>query len=348
MTRDKIAIIGPYPPPYGGISVHIQRVLKCLPSGSFVFYNSGNTKIPGSIRLYGKIKYLKVLLFLFRKYKLVHTHTTDNILRILFGLIGFFRRNIYLHLHGASMSDFIAKPGFDSWLMKQLIPNLHIIADNQTIANEIRFYQPRTIYEIDAFIPASWDPAVYANIMRPYRSFFSNGRFVVSMTGWFDRYHDEDLYGFDLVIGVLKKFIDEGKPIYLVASINGIRNDQIHRSFTDFIQGNSLRDHVLLIYDDLPEVWPIFMASDVFLRPTNTDGSAVSIKEALWVETPVIASDCVIRPEDVTLFRNRQMNDLYEKLLYFYNGERRKVEWKIERVKKKKFIYPLIQEVYEL
>lgn len=36
------------------------------------------------------------------------------------------------------------------------------------------------------------------------------------------------------------------------------------------------------------EYWKI---SDVFIRPTTTDIEGISVKEALWVNTPAIASD---------------------------------------------------------
>jgi glycosyltransferase involved in cell wall biosynthesis len=43
--------------------------------------------------------------------------------------------------------------------------------------------------------------------------------------------------------------------------------------------------------------------SDIFLRPTRSDGDANSIREALYLGVPVIASDCVERPDQVLTFR---------------------------------------------
>lgn len=49
---------------------------------------------------------------------------------------------------------------------------------------------------------------------------------------------------------------------------------------------------------------------DLVLRPTNTDGDALTIREALYFGVPVIASDAVRRPTGTILFRNRDAKDL--------------------------------------
>jgi hypothetical protein len=46
------------------------------------------------------------------------------------------------------------------------------------------------------------------------------------------------------------------------------------------------------------------------LRTTNTDGDAISIREALDLNKIVIASDVVKRPQGVKLFKTRDVNSL--------------------------------------
>jgi glycosyltransferase involved in cell wall biosynthesis len=55
-------------------------------------------------------------------------------------------------------------------------------------------------------------------------------------------------------------------------------------------------------------------ASDVFVRPTFTDGDSISVREALSLGIPVIASDCVERPDGVVLFKTGNAGDLSGKL----------------------------------
>ena len=61
------------------------------------------------------------------------------------------------------------------------------------------------------------------------------------------------------------------------------------------------------------ELWPIFKKASLMIRPTNTDGYGVSIAEALYFGCPAIASDVCDRPEGTILFKNRNLDDLYDK-----------------------------------
>jgi hypothetical protein len=54
----------------------------------------------------------------------------------------------------------------------------------------------------------------------------------------------------------------------------------------------------------------ILETSDLFLRATNTDGDATSLREALALDVPVAASDASPRPEGVVLFRKRDTRDM--------------------------------------
>ena len=49
------------------------------------------------------------------------------------------------------------------------------------------------------------------------------------------------------------------------------------------------------------------------VRPTNTDGDALSIREAMYFKISVIASDVTTRPENTIIFKNRDLDDFYIK-----------------------------------
>ena len=52
--------------------------------------------------------------------------------------------------------------------------------------------------------------------------------------------------------------------------------------------------------------------SDIVLRTTNTDGDALTIREALYFGKTVIASDVIGRPSGTKLFKNRDVDSLIE------------------------------------
>ena len=79
------------------------------------------------------------------------------------------------------------------------------------------------------------------------------------------------------------------------------------------IKQKKIENNILFITEPLPEVYPIWMKSDVFVRSTCTDGDALSIREAMYFKVPVVTSDAVPRPEGVVLFKNRDVQVFIEK-----------------------------------
>ena len=70
-----------------------------------------------------------------------------------------------------------------------------------------------------------------------------------------------------------------------------------------------LESHWLIIEDPLPAA-ALYARSDLFVRPTITDGDSVSVRECLYFGVPVLASNATKRPEACTLFKSRDFDDM--------------------------------------
>jgi glycosyltransferase involved in cell wall biosynthesis len=77
-------------------------------------------------------------------------------------------------------------------------------------------------------------------------------------------------------------------------------------------------DGSLLVTGGLPHdvALGVVRKATVFVRPTYFDGDASSVREALALGVPVVASDTDFRPEGVTLFRRGDAADLTEKITH--------------------------------
>jgi len=76
-----------------------------------------------------------------------------------------------------------------------------------------------------------------------------------------------------------------------------------------------VREHVLLPGTLSPDVTlGVMKRLGVFLRPTYFDGDSVSVREALALGIPVVASDTGFRPEGVHRFKVGDRLDLCERL----------------------------------
>ncbi len=61
---------------------------------------------------------------------------------------------------------------------------------------------------------------------------------------------------------------------------------------------------------DTPPFQRLLARCDLFVRPTLVDGDSITLREALAAGKPVVASDAVRRPEGVTLFSSKDVDDL--------------------------------------
>jgi glycosyltransferase involved in cell wall biosynthesis len=66
----------------------------------------------------------------------------------------------------------------------------------------------------------------------------------------------------------------------------------------------------------------VIARSDIFVRPTFSDGDAISVREAIALGTPVVASDVVDRPAGTLCFKTGDSNDLASKIESLLSGPR--------------------------
>jgi glycogen(starch) synthase len=86
-----------------------------------------------------------------------------------------------------------------------------------------------------------------------------------------------------------------------------------------------LPQHVLATGDVTHDACLAVIArSDIFIRPTLSDGDAISVREAIALGTPVVASDVVSRPKGTFCFKTGDAGDLALKIEYVLSGAGRR------------------------
>ena len=76
----------------------------------------------------------------------------------------------------------------------------------------------------------------------------------------------------------------------------------------------------MIINENICNAFEYWEISDLFIRPTSTDMEGISVKEALYVGTNVVASDVCIRPKECILFKKRDQEDLNNKVKSVYKS----------------------------
>jgi glycosyltransferase involved in cell wall biosynthesis len=321
MVKDKnITIIGSYPPPYGGCSVHVQRLYNELKKRNEVsvinFYSNNSNADTNIISRGGIVGLIKAFIFLAsHRNDLIHIHVSSMNRFIYIGhLLLFFTNNDskkILTIHSGSFIRFhkrlssLKKKYFANTVLKKFDTVITVNLEQKIYINSI-IDQEINIEVIPAFLP----PVTVANksIENKFLNIRENNKLILVTSGYCLEY-----YGFHLVIQAVKKLIRTyNNDLCLVSCFY---NDY-DLNYLETIESETLNNSDFVVYKDLsPEEFSFLLSlSDIYIRATDRDGDAVAIREAEYHGLEVIASDVVKRPEGVMLFKNLDANDLAIKL----------------------------------
>jgi glycosyltransferase involved in cell wall biosynthesis len=321
MQEKKIALIGTYPPPYGGISIHIKRLKNKLEKNGFkciVYSFSMETYVDANVKtINNPIKWI-VSYLITNDDDIIHLHAPDWRLRFILSLMAIFNKRVIISIHGDSLNDALKSNYIKKLLVKFSIRySSTVIAVNTKIRDlclEIGV-KPNRLYLISPFIPPKLDDNDLKLIPNEVNKFIKDHDPIISVNAFkLVFYKGEDLYGLDMCVDLCNHLKSTYKKIGFIVSIPEIGNYEYFNELIEKIDKKDLRNNFFFKTDKL-SFYPIIYKSDIFLRPTNTDGDAVSIREALYFNVPTVTSDVVPRPEGTILFKNRDINDLTVKVL---------------------------------
>ena len=309
----KVLLIGPFPPPAGGVSIHLQRLTRLIGNEFEVDFIDEAREIKNE---YFNLRPFKLLGYLnkIRESSVLFVHSGPDILKAFHIASGkIFRKKVILTVHAYPRKKGVLL----HWLDKSIF-NLAdiIICVNSEIAERLKLPLHKSIIK-NAFIPpdVEEEPEIPLYIKEWITKKKKNGRLIVSSNAYrLDTFNKQDLYGLDLCIEAAKKLIRDKYPFSFIFNISTI--DDHKNLFVKYLRMVSeirIEDDFLLINEQLSFV-KLAEQSDIVLRLTNTDGDALTVREALFLGKTVIASDVVERPAGTLLFRSRDADDLAERL----------------------------------
>ena len=310
--------IGPYPPPYGGISMYIKRMKKIMDSLNIeneVWNMFSDTEEYGVKKT--KLKYLFWNILSNRKSKILHYNISGikgkEFIYLLNRTVGKNKKNI-MTLHGDCKDLFIE----NKEKMVRVLNSFDVLicvksGDKRVLSS----YGVNTkIFEIPAYIKPIYQSNDEKDIPSNVREFIEEAEFLISANGSISINNNEDLYGLDMLIELMGLIIHEYPTVKLIFCVlaKDKQTDEekiYYKNLKKIIVERKLNQQIYLFEVENTEFYPILKQSNMFIRPTNTDGDAVSIREALDFNIPCIASDVVVRPKEVKLFKNRDIMDLH-------------------------------------
>lgn len=309
MMNKKLAIYGPYPPPLGGISVHIKRMEPFLNINEidYIIFDFGSSKkekvIPTNKSIFW---YLKILFN--RKFELFHFHQIfffEYIFYFIFSIIN--RTTSIVTIHSESLFT-TSKTLRNVSLFFLKRSKFKVITVSKNLYDLLVSRNIKTV-----FLPAYVSPVnvSFTPIKREERIYFLYSVWKLS------KKLSEEIYNIPLAFQFLKENKEKYKMLFLIGNKDISDMEYLDKLISEY--GLAL-DIEILYGKNLVN----YVQNCSFLLKTNkVDGYGVALQEAMDLKIPAIASDVCVRPKGTILFNDNDIEDLTQKI---YNTMTRPID----------------------
>jgi glycosyltransferase involved in cell wall biosynthesis len=313
-------ILGPVPPPLGGVSVHVERVIAKLKKQHNDVVHS-ETCVEYRYRFL--MIYIVHLLFLlwWHRPDQVHLHTLylSNGLCELEWIMRLKRLLHYDVLLIEHDCRYMYKRSIE-WkrALNRLLPHIkqQIFIGNVTAKsyadNNMDVAQKNTVES--AFLPPNQnqEQTIFKSYPQELLQFIEKHSPLLLVNAFqLSLLDGKDLYGFDSCIEMLHQLKSVHNHVGFIFVLGSIGNQLYYQQLLQKIAAYNLTDNCYFLIGQR-QLWPLLKKVDLFVRPTLSDGASVSIEEALWVGKPVVATSACQRPTQVAVYDVGDSDKFYE------------------------------------
>ncbi len=322
MNNKKILLVGSYPPPTGGCSVHIKRLKDYLDRSGYdvkvldLYAKKIQNEISNVISFNGSKAYnlLACVKHIIKSdADILHFHVSamNNFVIAGYPLIWASKSHSkkILTIHSGSFVQMFN--GFSVFKKKIALLLLnkfhHIIVVNNEQLNLLSLnLKNKNISVIPAFMP----PVIEENecLEKEILKFKEKCQYVVVSSGY-----GLDYYGYDQIIDAITGDDLLNTKCGLLLCLYNTYDE----AYMDTLNTKLCRLKNKLVFKDLNSGNFAFLLnnSDIYIRATDRDGDAVAIREAAYFKKPVIASDSVSRIDGCRIYRYGNIEELRQMLL---------------------------------
>ncbi len=317
---NKIVVLGPVPPPLGGVSLHIIRYVELLRTTGWEALAVSYTGTTSTGRW---AKYREIIEMFASIYLRINPGTWD-VLHLHYGGLGYFlaiapllkispgRKVITFHSVRV-IQDLENRPGWIRRLTLSLLNEFDLfVVVRQGIGDQLRAFgltRPE-ITIMPAFLPPSAKESTQDNlpydITRKMQDLQEDGVVQVCCAAYYlgPGYGRDDLYGVEEFLQVLKEIEDDlESPLAVWVLVSNGPDSKERRAADQTVRdlAAQMKSVKVELHYGIPLV-PVMARCQGFLRPSREDGDSVALREALGLGLKGLASDVVQRPAGTETF----------------------------------------------
>jgi glycosyltransferase involved in cell wall biosynthesis len=314
-TAMRILLIGPRPPPHGGISVHVFGLHRQLKAAGMKCDVLDTSQIDSRLRFAMKLARYAATGWT------LHLHTNGHnrnswLLALLCGVMGQGSAGCILTLHSGMMPGYVRTGSV--WHRKLAAFVCRLYSRIICVGPELRdaVISLGTPLERTEIAPACLPPVSSDAVLDPQLEAWITRHRPLLSTALFFRPE----YGFELLVDAIAQLRQRYPDVGCLVMGSGEQSAQA----AERVRKARLEQHMLLLGDvDHSTCLALMSLSNVFVRPTFEDGDSMSVREALTLGIPVVASRVGSRPANTILFDPGDVEDLLSKLEFAIGHRRR-------------------------
>jgi glycogen synthase len=316
----RVLLLGPYPPPHGGVQTHVVGLRDYLVQNQVACAVVNLTRFRTAVceGVYHPHSALRLVWLLLRlRYDVIHLHIGGNLstrllaLSLVCCLIPRAKTVLTFHSGGYPTSKAGMRARQFSLLGFTLRRFDRLIGVNREVVDffhrvgcsprRTRLIPPHAI-PADAARPPADGLTAHETLPEPLGRFFADHTPLLLTVGLLEPEYDLALQ-IDVMAAVRERHPDAGLVM--------IGSGSLEAELRTLIQTTPYAEHLLLC-GDVPHriALEAIGQADLLLRTTWYDGDAISVREALHLGTPVVATDNGMRPDAVRLIPARDPSAL--------------------------------------
>lgn len=307
----KVLLVGDYPPPYGGVAIHVQQLhgylRGCGVEAKVLDIGKGGRPAPDVHPVRSPAHFALRLAGFLSSGWTVHVHTSGNNPKswVLAGMVGGMpglRSSRIITLHSGLLPDYLAASGARrNFARVALAGYSRVVAVSQAVRDAVVAcgVPPEKVVIHPAFLASQVRPGPVPPVVDAARA---RRRPLIAMA-----HHPSPVYGRKLAFRALKLLAQEHPDVGLALFGPGLDAEDFVRDARELgVAGN------LEVLGTLEHAAALGLMArcDAFLRPTTHDGDSISVREALALGVPCVASNVCARPEGTRLFAADDAKDL--------------------------------------
>jgi len=313
-----VAILTGFPPPYGGVGVHVDRLIDIAMAEGVpyrVYDRLGKTIPERKITASGSTARAFLQLLITLKERVVHLHNNGIIaLVVAISILSWRSKTVLLTIHSQKpMRNHEKACRLIRYLFETRLRKVNrIFAVSTEIADGLigMGVPSDRVCVAPAFVPPSARHVDSSNLSKEIRQFLKVRSPIIGSHAWFGYFIDGvHVYSLDMIALLAKHLVRQNPTVGIYTVISGTYDETHRRRILDLRKEEKLEENWMIIETPFHAA-ALYAKTDVFVRPTITDGDSISIRECLHLAIPVIASDAVDRPAGCILHESRNPDAL--------------------------------------